>query len=433
MPFRFSQIPMLLVFTHQITNRVKYVFDLLFKNILGVDYELTTDVSAFGQFHGAKISYSHQPIENEIFFRCSNLLFETGVKKEWLNISVSEKQDIFSFDVFASSFFLVSRYEEYFSFAGDKYGRFPAKQSFSYKNGFLHKPVVNIWAKKIKKAILEKYPLFIFPKKKYSFVPTIDVDNAYAYRGKGALRTLGGFARAIIKFDGDDFSKRTKVLSGKEKDPYDTYGFLDSLHQKYNLKPIFFFLLGDWNSMDKNLSHKSSKMKVLIKKISEHFEIGIHPSFQSHLFSDMIKTEISRLENISGKKIHKSRQHFLLLKFPETYRKIFYSGITDDYTMGYADALGFRAGICSPFQFYDLEKEQELPMIIHPFAVMDGTLNNYLKLSPEQGIEAVKNIVSEIKSVDGEFISIWHNETLSNWCEWKGWENLYEKIIQLAL
>ncbi len=424
---------MLLIYTHQVTNRVKYTFNLIFKSVLGIDCELTTNADSFKQFEGAKISYTKKPVGDELFFQSNNLLFETGIKKEALTISFPKNENDLFVDFFALAFFLTTRYEEYLPFNGDKYGRFSAKKSLAYKNNFLQKPIVSIWAKKIQKMISEHYPNFIFPEKKYSYTPTIDIDNAYAYLGKSFARTLGGFARAIAKSDWDDFGKRKNVLLKKEKDPYDTYDFQMEIHKKYRLKPVYFLLMGDWDTNDKNLPHTNQQMQALIKNISQNAETGIHPSFASNQYSEKIKIEKERLEIIRNSPITKSRQHFLMLRFPQTYQNLVASGITDDYTMGFADEIGFRSGTCTPYKWYDLEKEEETNLTLHPFAVMDGTLNNYLKLSPEKAIEKIKLIVAEIKNVNGEFISIWHNETLGDWRDWKGWKNIYEEMIKLAI
>lgn len=422
---------MLLIYTHRSTNRITYTFDLIFKSVLGIEYEITSDENLFKQFIGTKISYAKKRIGDEIFFQSDDLLFETGTSP--LTPLLQERGMENQKDIFALSFLLSTRYEEYLPFKEDNYGRFSAKQSSAFKKNLLQKPLINIWAKEIQKMITVRYPGFSFPEKKYSYTPTIDIDNAYAYLGKSFLRTAGGYARAILKSDMDDFSKRKNVLSGKEKDPYDTYDFQFELHNKYNLKPIYFFLLGDWAEKDKNLPHTNLLMQALIKNISGEAEIGIHPSFASNQYPEKIKIEKTRLEKIKKNVVIKSRQHFLKLKFPDTYRNLLSAGITDDYTMGFADEIGFRAGICTPYKFYDLEKEEETNLTIHPFAVMDGTLNNYLKLSTRQALEKVKHIINEIKNVNGEFIFIWHNETLSDWREWKGWKNVYEEIIKLAL
>src|ERR1035437_3460104 len=333
---------MLLIYTHQVTNRVKYTFNLILKSILGIDYELTTNADSFKQFEGAKISYTKKPIGDELFFQSSNLLFETEIKKETPTIPFPKSENDLSVDFFALAFYFTSRYEEYLPFTGDKYGRFSAKQSFAWKNNFLQKSVVNIWANKIREMISERYPSFVFPEKKYSYTPTIDIDNAYAFLGKGFARTVGGFVRAIAKSDWDDFSRRKNVLLGKEKDPYDTFDFQMEIHKKYNLKPIYFFLLGDWNTNDKNLPHTNQRMQSLIKNISQNAETGIHPSFASNQHPEKVKIEKERLEKIintppspsqEGNRtaVTKSRQHFLMLRFPHTYRNLIAVGITDDY------------------------------------------------------------------------------------------------------
>ena len=101
--------------------------------------------------------------------------------------------------------------------------------------------------------------------------------------------------------------------------------------------------------------------------------------------------------------------------------------------MGYADQIGFRAGICTPYKFYDIKTEQETQLTIYPFAVMDGTLNRYMKLNPQDALRMVKPVIQEIKNVNGDFILLWHNESLSERQEWKGWKDVYEEIVTLAL
>ncbi|HEY4800097.1 MAG TPA: polysaccharide deacetylase family protein [Bacteroidia bacterium] len=418
---------MLLIYSHNVTNRLKYTFDLIFKSVLGIEYDCTTDEDQLRKFQGAKISYGENKIADELFYPSSELLFSTGIHPiaDW-NLSVQPA------DIFSASFFLATRYEEYLPFTTDQYGRFSARQCLAYQNGLLQKPLINIWAKEIQNKISERYPSFSLPQKKYSHLPTIDIDNAYAFLGKGFLRTAGGYLKAAIKFDRNDLQKRKNVLSGKEKDPFDTYDLQFSIHKRYNLKPVYFFLLGDWAEHDKNLSYADPLMQALIKKIAQHAETGIHPSYASNRNPEKIKIEKERLGSLSGRSIHKSRQHFLKLRFPHTYRNLIAAGITDDYSMGFADEPGFRAGICTPYKFYDLEKEEETDLTIHPFAIMDGTFNNYLKITPEQAIEKVKLISNEIKNVNGQFVSVWHNEILGDWREWKGWGGFYEKVIQIV-
>jgi len=121
------------------------------------------------------------------------------------------------------------------------------------------------------------------------------------------------------------------------------------------------------------------------------------------------------------------------LVLPDTYRNLINNDIVNDYTMGYAEVPGFRASICTPFPFFDLDQDTATPLIIHPFAVMDGTLFNYMKLAPELAIGIIEKLINEVKSVGGTFIPLWHNQTLNDDGEWKGWLNVYVKMAEMAV
>jgi hypothetical protein len=431
----------MLIYTHKITHRNKYIFNLIFKDILDIDFSLTDDADNFKKFDGAKLSYTNNALGDELFFISRNLLFETGIAEQ--NISVFDyntskvfystgKASALPFDVFAASFYLVSRYEEYLPHIQDEHNRFDAKDSLAFINGFLHKPVVNTWALWIKEEIKKKYPQVNFPKKSYEFVSTIDIDNAYAFREKGFTRSLGGYLKSLSKADFKEIAERTRVLLGFQKDPYDTYEFQLEIIKKYHLKSIYFFLLGDYGVNDKNLPIESKKFQTLIKMLGDYADIGIHPSYGSNKSKEQLKKEVGRLSKVLHREITKSRQHFLKLTLPETYRNLIDVDITEDYTMGYASQIGFRASICTSFNFYDLDNELETKLKVFPFAVMEGTLKYHLKISPEDAMQKIIPLIDEVKAVNGTFMSLWHNETLSNQKMWLGWKSVYEEMVKYA-
>ncbi len=433
---------MLLIYTHKITHRNKYIFNLIFKDILGIDFALTNDADEFKKHGSAKLSYTNNPLEDELFFISRNLLFETGINEQ--NISVFEfnsnkvfyatgKASGLPFDVFAASFYLVSRYEEYLPHIRDEHDRFEAKDSLAFLNNFLSKPVVNIWAGWVKDLLLKKYPDLFFPQKKYEFISTIDIDNAYAYREKGFTRSIGGYLKSLSTFDFKEIKERNRVLMGLEKDPYDTYDFQLAILKKYNFKSIYFFLLGDYGVNDKNLPIESKRFQSLIKMLGDYAEIGIHPSYGSNKSKAQLKKEVNRLAKVLHREVTKSRQHFLKLTLPETYRNLIDIDITDDYTMGFASQVGFRASICTPFNFYDLDMEMETKLKIHPFAIMEGTLKYYMKVHPEDAMLKIKPLIDEVKAVNGVFMSLWHNDTINNQKLWLGWRAVYEEMVEYAV
>ncbi len=433
---------MVLIFTKRITSRNKFTFKLILLDILGLDYQLTSNKQEFERFSGPKFSYCRQTMGEELFFQSTGLLFETGIVVQelqslnWKGLNVfypTHKNSALPFDPFAASFLLVSRYEEYLPHIKDKHGRFAAHQSLAYQHNFLDTPVVNQWALEILSILENRFGKLQRKAPHYSFLPTIDIDNAWAFQHKGFIRAGAGLIADLINLKFQHFSQRLLVLCRLQQDPYDTYDYQLELIEKYKLNTIFFFLLGNYATFDRNVPYQNKHMQSLIKFIADIGEIGIHPSYASNGASPILLQEVHRLSGILHQEIHNSRQHFLKLNLPQTYHRLIECDITDDYTMGYAELPGFRASIASPFFFYDLDLEVETSLKIHPFAIMDGTLKDYLKIEPNQAAEIIDPLIQKVKAVDGTFISVWHNESFAENERWKGWRRVYEDLIEKAL
>jgi len=432
---------MLLIYTHKITLRTKYIFNFFFKDMYEIPFQITQSEGEFSKWEGPKINYSQQAFSNELFVKSSGIICEQGIKEqsisigEWKGNKTLFKTDTsfeIPFDIFSAVFYLITRYEEYLPHIRDKYDRFEAESSIAYQHDFLEKPIVNDWLIEFGKILNAKFPNLKLKQHKYKYISTIDIDNAYAFKQKGVMRTFGGYGRAIVNFFWEDFTERTKVLFGKMKDPYDTYDQQLEIQKKYGLQVIYFFLLGDYGVNDKNLPSNNKKFQSLIKHLNDYADVGIHPSFGSNNSSTQVKKEINRLSTIVHRDITKSRQHFLKLNFPATYKTLVDNGITDDYTMGYATRIGFRASVCSPFYWYDLDTETETTLRVHPFPIMEATLKFYMKIKPEDVVKTVQGCIDEVKRVNGTLITLWHNETMSNWREWKGWQNVYEEVVKIS-
>ena len=334
------------------------------------------------------------------------------------------------FDPFAASFYLVSRYEECLETKRGKYKRFPATESILSKYNLLKKPVVNIWANLLAEKLQKRFPALVFPERKFQFHSTVDIDNAWAFLHKGFFRTCGALAKATAKGHLQEVKNRLNVILGKEKDPYDSYDFLDSVFAGNEDKVTFFFLLGDYARYDKNIHHKNKYLRQLVQKTAARYNVGIHPSYSSSKKRGKKKlpVEIARLEKITGSKVKKSRQHFIRLLFPRNYRRLLKAGILEDFTMGYPSHTGFRAGICTPYYFFDLKKEKATNLKIIPFQVMDVTLRDYLGLSPLEATKEIEGLMAEVKKVGGTFVSIWHNETVTDLDSWKGFRQVFEEM-----
>ncbi len=434
---------MILLYSEEITPRIKYISRLLFSQILQTEISFTTDSASFRDSQLPKINYSFEKFDDEIYIQPHRLMHDNTleiptIEAVWYEnekyFFESSDDSVLPFDPLAASFFLVTRFEEYGSKTVDNYNRYKAENSILAKYGLLKKPVINIWANLLANKIAEKYNGLHFAKQSFNFISTIDIDNAWAYKYKGFFRTSGALLKSVIKGNFTEFKSRIKVLTNNEPDPYDSYKYLTQEFKGNEDKVLFFFLLGDYGHFDKNVSYKNKHLIELIQNTKKRYDIGIHPSFASskNEGAEKVKTEKERLEKICGGEITKSRQHFLRLKFPNTYLQLIDAGIAEDYSMGYASQPGFRAGICTPYYFYDLKNEVETNLLIVPFQVMDGTFLNYLKLSPEEAIQQIEKIMIEVKKVGGTFVSIWHNETVTDTGLWKNYRQVFEKINRLG-
>ena len=429
---------MLLIFLQANSPRIQYVFDLVFVQMLGTEYAITNDAALFEAHQGVKINYSENANASGIFIRCYPLLFEIGI---WnVNVRVDKRDDIhilfpneppcsLGFDIFAAVFYMVSRYEEYLPFTPDKHGRFNAGDSLAFQHHFLEYPVVNIWAGQLRDVILEQFPSLEFKKPVFSSIVTYDIDIAYKFLGRNFVRSLGSATKDILKLDFKNIYDRLRALSTK-KDPWDVYDDLKETIRANNLTTIVFFLLGDYARYDKNIPADHPLMQHLIHHISSYSDIGIHPSYPSSVVDGKIAAEKERLEKFAYKKITKSRQHYLRFQMPGTYRWLLKAGIREDYSMGFTGAPGFRAGICSPFYFYDLEKETATHLKLFPVTFMEGTFMEYMKTSPREALENIIQLIGRIQKVNGTFISIWHNNTVSNDGIYKEWKWVHDEMVK---
>lgn len=433
----------LLVYTTRLSPRLKYIFDLLVKDLIGLDYLFCLQAEEFRKYEGPKISYADHPIAEEPFFFASRLLFEKGIEDqqinvfEWKGLPVffgTHPKYILPFDIFAASFYLVSRYEEYLPHIKDEHMRFSPQQSLAWQKGFLNKPLVNIWARELKKILVDRFPKLLFAERHYRYISTFDIDSAFAYREKGFIRNIGSIGLSLLQLNFRRIGERISVLAGFRKDPFDTYDWQLELAEKYQLKQIYFFLVGDYGEFDKNIPVEGSRsFQSLIKSVADYADVGVHPSYQSNNNREQLRKEIRRLRMVLKTNVVKSRQHYLKLTFPGTYRSLLEQDIQEDYSLGYASEIGFRASICSPFRFYDLDLDVSTKLTLVPFMLMDGTMKDYMKLSPEESIERAKQLIDEVKAVAGTFVTLWHNQSVNDREEWHGWRNVYEEIVAYAV
>ena len=435
---------MLLIHVPRLTNRIGYTLGVLMKHMLRVEFSITTDEAYFLGSSDAKLCYGPQRIGDALHIKSCGLLTSTSIEDQeprpeqrngqWTLFPVYGRDLDFDFDLLAATFYMVSRYEEYLPHREDEHGRFCTSESIAYQAGFLDQPVVDQWADMLAKALRQRYPDLAIPQRSYNFVQTVDIDAAWCYLHKGVFRTVVGLLRDLFaRRDIEEVKRRIRVLAGREADPFDTFDYIIKQHnQRPGRKLILFALVADYDQFDKPANHQNPHTRDLLQHLDDYASMGIHPGYGALEEPKTVDIETRRLENILHRTISKSRYHFLRLRLPTSYNTLLHARLTDDYTMGYADAIGFRAGISSPYPFYNLERDMETELMIHPFCVMDTTLQKYLKLTPDQAVEQYRHLVGTLRQVGGTFCCIVHNQNLGEVQGWKGWRAAYEQMLELA-
>ncbi|MEY4876928.1 MAG: hypothetical protein RL708_2077 [Bacteroidota bacterium] len=423
-----------LIYITELSPRANYTFEVLLKGLLGISFETTTNISAFNNYSGAKFSYGVKSIATELHFEAIPLLFEKNIdNKFYQNKTIDEAFAIndkahFGIDIFAASFFLLSRYEEY------NQPNFNYAQSILHRSKLLQHPVVNEWTMELKKVLQLHFLNLQFIENKFKITPTIDVDRAFAFKARNIFTTIGGLIKDVLKFNFAELIVRLKVLANKKADPFDVFEKIETIHQSAGLQTIYFVHCGSYNGVDKNINLNHPLFKTAIQKIAKRSWVGIHPSIKSITETDLLPKEIAFLQSIlPEQKITKSRQHFIELIFPNSYQSLLKNGISADYTMGYADETGFRAGICNSYCWYDIENEKQTALIIHPFCLMEATYQ-YFKNNDAKAFLADAEIISNtIKNVNGELCFVWHNQSFSEIYEYKGWSKIYNDFLTVII
>ena len=416
--------------------RLRYIAGIILGDILGLQWEIVTDKRKLGKH--PVINYSCEKIAGCFKICPYGLLSEIGISSREIAVSkwsglpvffhVDSSSDL-PFDIFAASFYLIGRYEEYLHYKSDQHGQYPASSSIAFRNGFLGRPVIDLWAREFSKALLKKFQTLTFRRNDFSALVTVDVDKPFAYQGRNFLSSLGGLFRDLTTVDGHPIDRYRTVVKG-DKDPFEVFDYISENIKKHFCDARFFFPVGDHSRFDKNPSWKNGEYRKLIHRISGTFKTGLCPSFHATRNKSLIDAEKNRLRLIINTEISMSRFHSERFFMPLSFLALDNSGITEDYSMGYPEEPGFRASIARPFYFYNISEDRPTALKVIPYQVMDSTLCDHKKLDPENAKEIILELISETKRAGGTFVSIWHNTSLLENAERLGWREVFEFMLK---
>lgn len=448
----------IVIFSPRITPRLEYALLVCTKYLSNIHTELTDNPEYFRTVSGIKWSYG-QWFEDSLCIYADGLLWQNDIiQQDWYveDNFIFRNKDVCGqfhvrYDIFSAVFYLVSRYEEYFPQSLDAHSRIPAQEHLLVKHG-LHRTAIvhNYW-----QFLLESSYAFFGHHLRielpvYHSKITFDIDHPFEFLHKPFIINLHGLIQDLRKKDFATFSRRFFTLRKKVLDRYYTFDYILRKLKEQKKEHLWFVLNSRQHPLDSRHSIWQPAYRKLIQKILyNNGKIGLHASYltalpEAYFFNENNATdnppeyitqypfhkmckEKSDLELQLSYMITQNRQHFLRTWFPYTYEKLIDAGIMEDYSMGYFDEVGFRAGIAVPYPFFNLVQNTiHHNFMIYPLMSMDVSLQQYLKYTPEQAISISKSLIDEVKRVKGTFITLWHNNNLHDEQEWKGWREVFE-------
>ena len=378
---------MILVYSHKITPRLTYIFRQIFIRILELPVDFTSSIEKFVSHSGPKLSYTHQPLGKEFFIACDDLLFQQGIQEvpievsNWSGIPAFfklAKTSQLPYDVFAASFYLMSRYEEFLPHVKNELGAFLAYQSLASKNNFLEMPLIDLWAVRLKDKLYEFFPeLPHVSWEKPKFQPIISVVNPYRYQKKSLLIKIADTLTALWRLDFFAVIEQYMVLLGLKKDPYNNFEELEALFKEFNTSPLYFFLFAKNTFYDRGVSISNFSFRKLIKNTADLNQVSLLASYSSQEESKSLNRERDQLKKLIIKKIDSVRFNYGLLSASSGYYNLLEQEIQKDYSMGYTEEIGYRASTAVPFYFYDLNNDLQTSLKIHPVVAEESGLRRF--------------------------------------------------------
>jgi peptidoglycan/xylan/chitin deacetylase (PgdA/CDA1 family) len=329
-------------------------------------------------------------------------------------------------DIFGSSFFMLTRYEEVVKNNRDAIDRFPLTASLAEQAGFLDRPIVNEYVEILWACLKLICPHLKRKQHQFATLVSHDLDEPFLFAGTGVPRLLQRCAgdllrRKSLALMADTLSGWAKVMMGDlTADPYNTFDLIMDISEENNLTSAFYFITDHTaGSIDGLYNLNQPSIRQLMRRIHDRgHEIGLHTSYHTYQDPHQTKKEFQILRRAcEAEGIEQStwggRQHCLRWETPTTFQNWDAAGLDYDSTLTYAEKIGFRTGTCYQYPVFDLVNKKQLKLQERPLCVMDVTVtrSTYMGLDIDSGaaLAAMQIIKDRCKLFNGLFTILWHN------------------------
>lgn len=428
---------MLLVFCQKITPRLDYAFKHVFETALGLTFSYTTTLDTFIAHAGPKMSYGKTPLGNEFFIEATDLLFEQGIQEvdikmnQWKGhpcfFEVGDKSKL-PFDLFAASFYLITRYEEYLPHVKDAFGRYLAEQSLAHEKKFLQTPLVDHWIAAFYEELKASFPELTLPKeRKEKFLPLIEVVSPFKYSNKSFFSNVYQWCKSVFQLNLWEMVEHPLVLLGLRNDPWNTFEEFTSLFYKMPFSLRFFFLFSKESYLDRGISTMNASFQSLIKGVADYFEVSLLASYPSRTVVKQLRNERNGLNALIHRSVNNIRFAWGVTTVDETYRSLLAEEVTADFSLGYSMVFGYRASTAVPFLYYDLANEMSTPLMVYPVVASENAFSEFTPVDVIRQLQQFEENLSLASAVHCFAIS---NKVLENSKENEALRSVFISYLQ---
>lgn len=423
---------MLLLHSTTASPRVRYTLGHLLQGMLGWNIRWASSLEEFRSSSAPRVLYGDADAAGAYRFSPEPLLDQggagAGVHFHALRRALRADDPC---PPLSTIFFFLSLWEEQHSARHDAHGRVPAEELTA--THLVNDPLrVDRTALALADALRAHHPGLPAPTRRFRHVLTVDVDNGLKFLGRPLHRAIGAGMKDLLRGDPSVLRDRWATRLGLRNDPFTRWPVLLEDARTGVDRRIAFILASGQGAHDHAASLEHRAYGELLRTLPSGVETGLHPSYASGGDAGVLMRERARLEAATGRRIVLSRQHFLRMRLPGTYRALLAAGIREDHSLGHHDRAGFRAATCTPFPWYDLEREEATDLICWPFAVMDSALHERMGLGPEAALEVFDRMRNAVRGVQGTLVSVWHDRYLSGYRSFAPWPGVMHRAVHLA-
>jgi peptidoglycan/xylan/chitin deacetylase (PgdA/CDA1 family) len=243
--------------------------------------------------------------------------------------------------------------------------------------------------------------------------------HALAGRVDPALHEARGLVRVPLhKLRGTDPNWRFAEIAAEER--------------AHDARSTFYVLAGHGHRADGAAPETYDRLRSwLVETLLESgSEVGLHGSYLAADDLERLARERASLAQLDGPLIG-HRYHYLRVDPHRNLAPLAGVGFRYDTSLGFPDALGFRAGIAHPFRPWDFSRDRPADLVEVPLAVMDATLaeERYAGLTADEARPRVLTLLDRAAEHGGAFAILWHPERFDPPSA-RGWDRLYFEVIE---